>query len=403
MYRLFKKGFLMIFWLGLILLIFGTGFYYGKSQIPTPPPQGIINAELGKPAGTDFSLFWEAWKVLEEKFVDPAKIDYKKMLFGAVSGMANALGDPYTVYLAPSDSKIFKEDVSGEFQGVGMEIGLKNSQLIVIAPLAGTPAERAGLRAGDKIIKVDGVLTQNMATEEAVKIIRGQKGTEVVLTIFREGWQDVKDFKIIREAIEIPSLKWEIKENDIAYIQIYHFSEAARLAFRKAAVDIVNSPAKKIILDLRNNPGGYLEIAQDIAGWFLAKEQIVTIEDFGGKKESEQYKAPGPSLLLSYPTVVLINKGSASASEILAGALRDNRGIKLIGEKSFGKGSVQELKDLQEGSLKVTIARWLTPQGNLIAEVGLEPDVAVEITEEDLNAGKDPQLDKAIEIIKAMK
>lgn len=403
MHRFFRKGFLIIFLLGFILFIFGAGFYYGKSQVPATPPQGIINADLGQPAGTDFSLFWQAWRVLEEKFVDPAKIDYKKMLFGAISGMTNALDDPYTVYMKPADSKIFKEDVSGEFQGVGMEIGMRNNQLTVIAPLAGTPAERAGLRAGDKIIKIDGVLTQSMAVDEAVKIIRGQKGTQVLLTIFREGWQDTKDFKIIREAIEIPSLKWQMKDDNIAYIQIYHFSEAARLTFSKAALDILNSPAKKIVLDLRNNPGGYLEIAQDIAGWFLAKEQIVTIEDFGGKKESEQYKAPGPSLLLPYPTVVLINKGSASASEILAGALRDNRGIKLIGEKSFGKGSVQELKDLPEGSLKVTIARWLTPKGNLIAEVGLEPDIAVEMTEKDLDEEKDPQLDKAIEILKEMK
>ena len=230
----------------------------------------------------------------------------------------------------------------------------------------------------------------------------------MTLTIFRDGWEDVKDFKIVRDVIEIPSLKWEIKRPasgypDIAYIKLYQFSEAAKFAFNKAALEILSSPAKKIILDLRNNPGGYLEVSQDIAGWFLEKGQIVTIEDFGGKEPSQEYKANGPSDLLSYPMVVLINQGSASASEILAGSLRDNRSIKLIGEKSFGKGSVQELADLREGSLKITVARWLTPKGDLINKEGLTPDIEIKMTEEDYNEDKDHQLDKAIEILQELK
>jgi len=394
-----RKGFLVVFFVLIVSAAFGSGFYFGQSRLPAVPPEGIINSGLGKPDGTDFSLFWEAWNTLEKQFVDSAKIDYKKMLFGATSGMVSSLKDPYTIFMPPEETKIFKEDVSGEFQGVGIEIGIKNNVLTVIAPLEGTPAERAGLRPGDKIVEINGTSTDGMATEEAVKIIRGPRGTEVTLTILRDGWEEVKEFKIIRDVIEVPSLKWEMKNGGIAYIKIYSFSEAARWAFKKAALEVINSSAQKIVLDLRNNPGGYLEVAQDIAGWFLEDGQIVTVEDFGGKAENIEYKSNGPSSLVSYPIVILINQGSASASEILAGALRDNRGIKLIGEKSFGKGSVQELKELSEGSLKITIARWLTPNGDLIAEKGLAPDIEIKITEEDRDKEKDPQLEKAIEIL----
>lgn len=400
-----KRKFIVFFFVLIILGAFGLGFYFGKIQILPTPPTGIINTELGQPEKIDFSLFWEAWRVLEKNYIDSEKIDYRKMLYGAISGLVDSLKDPYTVFLPPEDAKIFKEDVSGEFQGVGMEIGMKNGELTVIAPLEGTPADRAGLRAGDKIIKIDDLFTRGIIIDEAVKLIRGPRGTEVVLTIFREGWSETKEFKIVREIIEIPSIKWEVlaSNENIAYIKIYHFSEAARSAFWQAATEILNSRAQKIILDLRNNPGGYLEVAQDIAGWFLEKGQIVTIEDFGGKEEKKEYKSKGPSQLLSYPLVILINGGSASGSEILAGALQDNRGIKLIGEKSFGKGSVQELKELKEGSMKITIARWLTPKGNLITDKGLEPDIIVKITEEDYNEGRDPQLDKAIEIEKELR
>lgn len=394
-----KKGFLVIFFILIISAVFWTGFYFGKNQMPVTAPQGVLNEDLGKPEQVDFSLFWEAWRKLEEKYVDPSKIDYKTMLYGAISGMVNALKDDYTVFFPPADTKIFKEDVSGEFSGVGMEIGIRDKVLTVISPLAGTPADRAGLRAGDKIIKIDGKDTVGLSSDEAVKLIRGPKGTEVSLTIVREGWNEAKDFKIVREVIEVPSLKWEMKKGNIAHLKLYQFSETARSAFNKAALEILNSSAQKIILDLRNNPGGYLEVAQDIAGWFLEKGQVVAIEDFGGREPNEEYKAKGPANLLSYPMVILINQGSASASEILAGALRDNRGIKLIGEKSFGKGSVQQLEDLREGSLKITVARWLTPKGNLIDKEGLAPDIEVKLTEKDFNDGKDPQLDKAIEIL----
>jgi len=398
-----KKLIVVLVLAGILFAAFGAGVYFGKSQAPAMPPEGVLNPELGKRAGVDFSLFWEAWNKLEEKYVDHSKVDYRVMLYGAIAGMTNSLKDDYTVFFPPEDTKIFKEDVSGEFSGVGMEIGMRNNTLTVIAPLEGTPAERAGLRAGDKILKINGDNTGSMSVDSAVKLIRGPKGTEITLTIVRDGWDDVKDFKIIRDAIEVPSLKWETKEGNIAYIKLYHFSEVARSAFNKAGLQILNSSPQKIILDLRNNPGGYLEVANDIGGWFLEKGQLITIEDFGGKETNIEYRANGPSSLLQFPIVVLINKGSASASEILAGALRDNRQALLIGEKSFGKGSVQQLEDLSEGSLKITIAKWLTPKETMINGEGLKPDIEVELTENDYKEGKDPQLDRAIEILKEMK
>jgi len=389
--RLWKSICLVI----IIFVVFGTGFWLGKNSVV---------CQFCAPEDIDFSLFWEAYHTLQDKFVNKEKLDVQKMIYGAISGMVKSLEDPYTVFFPPQEAKRFEEDVKGTFEGVGMEIGIRKGQLQVIAPLEGTPAQKAGLRAGDKILKIDEESTVDIAIEKAVNLIRGPKGTQVSLTIFREGWEEVKEFKITRAVIEIPSLKWEIKQDDVAYLKLYHFTEKAGSDFRIAAFEILNSPAKKIILDLRNNPGGYLEVAQDIAGWFLEKGQIVAIEDFGEGKEQNEYFAEGPSRLLEYPLVILINEGSASGSEILAGALRDNRGTILVGEKTFGKGSIQELEKLRGGSsLKITIAKWLTPKGELISDIGLEPDLKVEMTEEDYEQERDPQLDKAIEVIREMR
>jgi len=376
----------------------GGGFYYGletgKSQCAICPPEDL-----------NFSLFWETYRKLQENYVDKEKFDTQKLIYGAISGMVKSLNDTYTVFMDPEAAKIFNEDVSGSFEGVGMEFGIKKGQMQVITPLENTPAQRAGLRAGDKIIKINDKTTTDMTTEEAVRLIRGHKGTEVTLTIFREGWDKYEDIKIIRDVIEVPSLKLEIRNDNIAYLRLYQFSGKADADFNKAALDILNSNADRIILDLRNNPGGYLEVAQYIAGWFIEKGQIVTIQDFGKGREKEkiEYKSQGNAVLSGYPIVLLINEGSASASEILAGAMRDNLNVQLIGKKSFGKGSVQETKKLADESyLKVTVAKWLTPKGSSISEVGIEPDVKVELTDEDYKNKKDPQLDKAIEIIKNM-
>jgi carboxyl-terminal processing protease len=346
-------------------------------------------------------LFWEAYENVQEKFADEGKEDVQNIIYGAISGMVESLGDPYTVFMDPDETEVFLEDVKGTFEGVGMEIGIRDGQLTVVSPMEGTPAQKAGLISGDKIIKIGDVFSQEITVDEAVKLIRGEKGSVVSLTIFREGWEATRVFEIERDIIKVASLKAETIEGNISYIKLYQFSEKAGSDFRDAVSEILKSPADRIILDLRGNPGGYLQVAQDIAGWFLEKGQVVTIEDFGEGKERNEYLSEGPSSLASYPMVVLIDQGSASGAEILAGALRDDRAITLIGETSFGKGSVQEVEWLSDGStLKITIARWLTPSGLLISGQGLVPDVTLEMTEEDYLSGNDPQLSKAIEIIK---
>jgi len=385
-----------IFLVTAFLIVFGIGFVFGKNQ---------VYCKVCAPEQVDFSLFWDAWSKIHEKYVSPDKLDAQKMIYGAISGMINSIGDPYTTFFDPPQAKNFLDDVSGSFEGIGIEIGVKKGQLQVISPLEGTPAKIAGLRSGDKIVKINNNVTTDFSIEEAVKLIKGPKGTEVTLTIFREGWQNTKDFKIKRAVIKIPSLKWEIisDNKDIAYIRIYQFSEISYYDFQKAANEILNSQAKKIILDLRDNPGGYLEVSQDIAGWFLEKGQIVVTEDFKQKRDNIVFKTQGNSKLFKYPMAVLINQGSASASEILAAALKENRGVKLIGQTSYGKGSVQELEYFRDkSSLKITVANWLTPDGNQISGVGIKPDIEIENTEKDFEANKDPQLDKAIEIIKGL-
>jgi len=398
-----KKYYFIFITIILIATAFITGFYFGKFQQPriTPSDTIIINRELGQPETVDFSLFWQVLKSLEENYVDKDKIDYKEVLYGAISGMTESLEDPYTVFMKPEKTESFLESVEtgGSFEGVGMEIGIKKGKLTVIAPLENTPAERAGIKAGDKILKIDDISTEDILLEEAVNLIRGKKGTKVVLTISREGLSEPKEITIIRDVIQIPVIKWEELDNKIAYIKIYHFTGNLPEKFKNVVSEILSHKSEKIILDLRNNPGGYLETAVDIASWFIPRGELVAIEEFRDQQQ-DFYRSKGYKGIAHLPLVVLINKGSASASEIVAGALRDTRNITLIGEKSFGKGSVQTLKKFQDGSsLKVTVAKWLTPSGVSINEEGLTPDIEVELTDEDFNNDLDPQLEKAIEFL----
>ncbi len=350
---------------------------------------------------TDFTLIMETYQLLKNEFVNPNGIDDKRLIHGAVGGMVESLRDPYTTFFNPEDTKRFLEDSEGKFEGVGMEVGMRDNQFQVIAPLKGTPADRAGLLPGDKILEIDGVETKDISVDESVNLIRGPKGTEVRLLVLREGWDEPREIRITRDVIELLSLEWDLIDGEIAYIGFHHFSRSADTEFKKMALDIMGSSAKGIILDMRGNPGGYLDVSKQIGGWFMEKGEVFVIED--STKGRREELISGTGRLSQYPIVVLINEGSASASEILAGALRDNRDVTLIGKTSFGKGSIQSLERLSDGSsIKVTVARWLTPKGETISEKGLTPDIEVDMTPEDHEKGRDPQLDRAIEVIRGM-
>ena len=402
-YQKFLKPSLIVFVSVVIVAAsFGGGVYVGYERRPAiEKVKGVLGQEVQKPQEVDFSQFWEVWAELEEKYVERSTIDRKKLVTGATSGLVKALGDPYTVFLPPQQSKLFREDVHGSFGGIGAEIGIRKETLTIIAPLKGSPAERAGLKAGDKIFKINATSTADLSLEEAVSFIRGPIGTKVALTVSHDS-EDIREVTIIRETIVVPILDTAHKDSGVFHIHLLNFNEKSPLEFRGAVREFLASGDKKIVLDLRQNPGGFLDAAVDIASWFIPAGEVVAREREADGTET-LYRSAGHRLLEGVPLVVLTDQGSASASEILAGALRDARGAKLIGEKTFGKGSVQAVKNLSGGaSLKITIAKWLTPNGTSINEKGLEPDIKVEVKKEDAKAGKDPQLEKALEVLKGL-
>lgn len=402
--KIFKnRYFLISISIVVIIALMGGVFYFGYQEGTKKPHivviRGVANLEEGKLEAVDFSLFWDAWRVLKDKYVEAEKINNQDLVYGAISGLLGTLKDPNSVFLPPNDAKKFGEDISGEFSGIGAEIGIKNDQLSIIAPLKNTPAERAGLRSGDKILKINQTSTADLIIDEAVKLIRGKKETTVVLTILRDDWDKPQEIPIVRDIIQIPTIDWKMLEGNTAYIQLYNFYEKAPFLFYQTAVNLIFKNPEGLILDLRNNPGGYLDAAVNLAGWFLEPGTLVVSEEFRSG-EKQVFKAYGSGLFKNLPMVILVNEGSASASEILAGALRDNRSIKLIGKKTFGKGTVQELAPLKDNSvIKITIAHWRLPGGQLIEKNGLEPDYEVNLTDEDIKTEKDPQLDKAIELL----
>ncbi len=375
---------------------FYAGLRYGYAQKKVAYIEEALNTEPPEGVSADFSILWEAWNLIKDLHISGSEIDSQQLLYGTISGLVQSLDDPYSVFLSPEDSKKFDEDIRGKFGGVGMEIGIRKNQLVVIAPLKNTPAERAGLKSGDKILKVGDEFTDGITITEAVQIIRGDPGDVVVLTVFRDGWDETREISITREIIEIPTLDYETIDDGIMHIKLYSFNENAPRKFYEAAVSALSENTKGIILDLRNNPGGFLEVAVNIAGWFVEGNTVVVSERFTSGEERD-FKTQHNGALKDIPVIVLVNGGSASASEILAGALQDIRNAKLVGEKTYGKGSVQELKTLDDGStLKLTIARWLLPNGTIIEENGIEPDISIVITEEDTENERDPQLERAL-------
>lgn len=389
----------------LVVAAFFSGLQIGKRDLSVIPLEAGIFSIFGTSAKpdneADLAEFWRVWNLMDEKFVATKATstpDSLEKVRGAIAGLVDSFGDPYTVYMPPSDAEKFNEDIAGNFSGVGMEVGLRNDLVTVIAPLPETPAEAAGIRSGDIIVKIDGQSTENMTVDQAVALIRGEEGTEVILTVYREGQPEFLEKKIIRAVINIPTLDTEIA-GDVFIIKLYSFNALAESKMRAAIDEYERGGYKKMVLDLRGNPGGFLESAVTIAGYFLPAGKVVVRENFGAGKEEKVYRTQGQRIDHLNPDsfVILIDGGSASASEILSGALSEHKVATTIGQTTFGKGSVQELVDLPgDAALKVTIARWLTPEGVSFSEGGLEPIVKIENKLEDIEAGKDPQKEAAL-------
>ena len=399
--------------LGLIggYAIGGRGMVSGQNTVIS----GITGANGIQPADVDFSPVWKAWNVIDEKFVPAAvatstpmatstAVVNQERVWGMITGLAGALNDPYSYFLPPSDNKLFSEDMSGSFEGVGMEIAVREKVLTVVSPLKGSPAEKAGIRSGDKILKIDGMDTRDIDITTAVKKIRGPGGSAVTLLVLREGWTASKEIKVTRGVIDVPTITTKSLPGNVFLISLMNFTSNSPDLFRSGLREFIQSGNDKLIIDLRGNPGGYLEAAVDMASWFLPTGKVVVSEDYAGHAQNIVHRSRGYDIFnQNLKMVVLVDRGSASASEILADALRHYGKAKLIGETTFGKGSVQELIEITpDTALKLTIARWLGPDGEQIPNTGIVPDVEVELTEADVKAEKDPQMDKATELVRSL-
>jgi len=380
-------------------LIFISGFFgykFGRGEIKFfSPKTSTSEVNFFNPKDLDFSLFWDVWQRLEKSYLDKKALNSQNMYWGAIKGMVESLGDPYTVFLPPSDNKQAKEDLSGEFEGVGIQLGYKDSQLAVIAPLKGTPAYAAGVKAGDLILKIDDKETTGITLPEAVKLIRGPKGTKVKLTLLHEGEKESYEAVIVRDKITVPSVELEFIDN-IAHLKLTRFGDKTGDEWEKAVEEILGKNGiKGVVLDLRDNPGGYLSGAIFIASEFLDKGVIVQQEGTSGVKETFSVNRQGK--LTKVKLVVVVNEGSASASEIVAGALQDYGRAKIVGQKTFGKGTIQEAQELKDGAgLHITTARWLLPKGRSIDKEGIKPDFEVK---DDPKTEVDEQLEKALKLV----
>lgn len=387
-----------------LALTFWLGFEKGQKNSPSDIFGGseeIKVESIGDKDKIDMTLYWNVFNKLKEKYVDADKLTTDELLYNSIKGMLATTDDPYTVFMDPKENKEFGEDIGGTFEGIGAELGMKEGILTVVSPLKDSPSEKAGLRSGDKILKVDDESTENMGIDLAVSKIRGKDGTTVKLTIYRpDSEEKTKEITVTRGVIKVDSVTFEIKDNNIAYFNVVRFGDDTAIVFSKLMKQMPKD-TKGIIVDLRSNPGGYLDVAIDMASLMLPNGKTVVIEE-GRDGKRKNFYSRGEDEFADKKIVLLINEGSASASEILAGALKDNKeNVTLVGKKSYGKGSVQELLELPgETSVKITVARWLTPKGEQINKKGINPDIEVELTEDDYNNDRDPQLDKALELLK---
>lgn len=363
-----------------------------------------VKSANNKSAPADFGQFWKAWSLINEKYypVKGKELDNQTMVYGAISGLAKSMDDPYTFFMPPKEAQMFNDDVSGSFGGVGIQVGVKDNQVVVIVPLKGTPADRAGIKKGDKILAVDGATTTEMALDAIIGKIRGKVGTKVVIVLQHENAADTYTVTLTREQIQSPTVETD-RKNGVFIIRLYEFTETSGPLMANAIKEYKQSGLNKLVIDLRGNPGGYVDSAVDIASWFIPDGDIVVTER--GKDYQNIHRAGGKghdngSLGDVNHVAILIDGGSASASEILAGALRDHKAATLIGTKSFGKGSVQELFNITpDTSLKVTVARWVMPNGQFLTDGGIDPNITVEMKKEDSDAKKDPQLDRAVDFL----
>lgn len=391
---------------GVLLLVIGFvgGYYIGQHgaqhTISNLPVLGD-NLNATPDPNVDMGDLWKVWNELDAQYVvthasSTLPTEQEKM-WGAIQGLTAAYGDPYTVFFPPAQAKAFKDDISGSFGGVGMEIGVNNDNILtVIAPLKSTPAERAGIMAGDLIVEINGKSTQGMSPDAATQLIRGPKGTAVSFVLARN--KKEVDISVVRDIIQVPEILYGIDKTTGVYsIALYEFTQNSADLFNQAFTAFKASGAKELVIDLRGNPGGYLDSAVTIASHFLPKGDVIVTEDYKGKQPNDVLTSTGTDdVPPGTKVVILIDQGSASASEILSGALQDHHAATLIGTRSFGKGSVQQLVNVDGGSLKITIARWLTPNGNSIMGNGITPDIQAARTAIDVVAGKDPQLDRAV-------
>ncbi len=389
--------------LGAAGALFFGGYLYGKGLelFGDARAEGIFGTTVTVPADiaqdVDFNLFWQIWALVREKYVDQPVSD-QDLFEGALQGLLYGLKDPYSTYFTPQMAKDFSQELSGSFFGIGAELGLSDTGgLMVVAPIAGTPAEAAGVRAGDFILSIDGTDTAGMTVSEAVGMIRGEKGTDVSLVLFGTEDTESRTVTITRDEINVQSVKTTIRPDGIGVVTISVFGDDTISGFAAAADELQQAGVTGIVVDLRNNPGGYLDAAIVLSSYWTG-EQTVVQEEIRG--ERTEFPGDGDARFANTPTVVLVNGGSASASEIFAGALQDYGLATVIGEQTFGKGSVQEYQELADGSaIKITIARWLTPNDRSIDKEGIAPDQEVTRTLDDYHANLDPQLDAAISFL----
>lgn len=356
---------------------------------------------IGLERSVDMDLFWDVWKMVNEEHIYEEEVaDKVDRVEGAIQGMLNSLDDPYTVFMNAEDHETFNESLGGELEGIGAEVTMKNGFVTIVTPLKGSPAEEAGILPGDIIAEVDGESTETMMLGEAVSKIKGPRGTKVLLGIARRGESGIIDVEIVRQKIHYDSVKWEMKEGGIAYIEIIQFDDNTYRKFNSAINDILLEEPEGLIIDVRSNSGGYLNVSVDLLSEFTAdKRKAVIIRSKDSAKNQVIYTS-GRARLDDVPVVVLVNGGSASASEIVAGAIQDWERGTLIGEQTFGKGSVQEIRPLDDGAaIRITVAKWNTPNDNNIDKEGILPDIEIERTPEDRDNDRDPQLDCAIEFL----